>query len=116
MRTTGNAQVTPAEPAEARAVFAMTNDASDNKILVYHRSSNGLLTFERSVSTHGKGSGPTVDPLESQGSLALSGNGSFLFAANGNSNCLQLWPKLGHNSFFFSVINVEEIINVMPDL
>jgi hypothetical protein len=24
-------------------------------------------------------------------------------------------PKLGHNSFFFGVIDVEEIVNVMPD-
>jgi 6-phosphogluconolactonase len=86
--TSGNAQVSSPNPAESGAVYAMTNDAADNKILVFSRNLNGLLTFQRSVSTQGRGSGGAVDPLESQGSLALSGNGSFLFAANAGSGTI----------------------------
>ncbi len=85
---TGNAQGPVQDTARAGAVYAMTNDASDNRILVYSRNSNGLLAFQRSVSTHSRGSGGTVDPLESQGSLALSNDGSFLFAANAGSGTI----------------------------
>lgn len=70
------------------AVYAMTNDATDNRILVYSRNSNGLLAFEGSVSTHGRGSGGILDPLLSQGSLALSHGGEFLFAANAGSGTI----------------------------
>jgi 6-phosphogluconolactonase len=85
---TGNAQVPVPDTTQAGAVYAMTNDASENRILVYSRNSNGLLTFQRSVSTHGRGSGGTVDPFESQGPLALSEDGSFLFAANAGSGTI----------------------------
>jgi 6-phosphogluconolactonase len=90
------------------AVYAMTNDATDNRILVYSRNSNGLLAFKGSVSTHGRGSGGIIDPLLSQGSLALSHRGrpanlpenaiypmnlgdeedEFLFAANAGSGTI----------------------------
>src|ERR1700751_765973 len=51
-------------PAESGAVYTMTNDASNNRILVYCRNSNGALSFPGSVSTQGRGSGGTIDPLE----------------------------------------------------
>jgi len=84
----GNAQVPSDNPVQSLAVYAMTNDAADNKILVYSRNSNGLLTFQRSVSTHGRGSGGMIDPLESQGSVVLSQDGSFLFTANAGSGTI----------------------------
>jgi 6-phosphogluconolactonase len=62
--------------------------ASENSILVYSRNSNGLLTFRGPVSTHGRGSGGMLDPLQSQGSLVLSQDGSFLFAANPGSGTI----------------------------
>ena len=86
--TTGNAQIRSDNPAESGAVYAMTNDAVDNKILVYSRNSNGLLTFQRSVSTNGRGSGGIIDPLESQGSVVLSQDSSFLFVANAGSGTI----------------------------
>lgn len=70
------------------AVYAMTNDATDNRIVVYSRNSNGLLAFKGSVSTHGRGSGGILDPLLSQGSLTLSGEDEFLFAANAGSGTI----------------------------
>jgi 6-phosphogluconolactonase (cycloisomerase 2 family) len=84
----GNAQIPSDNPAGSQAVYAMTNDAADNRILVYSRNSNGLLTFQRSVSTHGRGSGGMIDPLESQGSVALSQDGTFLFTANSGSGTI----------------------------
>jgi len=86
--TTGNAQIPSDNLAGSGAVYAMTNDAVDNRILVYSRNSNGLLTFQRSVSTHGRGSGGIIDPLESQGSVVLSQGGSFLYAANAGSGTI----------------------------
>jgi 6-phosphogluconolactonase len=70
------------------AVYAMTNDATDSRIVVYSRNSNGLLAFEGSVSTHGRGSGGILDPLLSQGSLTLSREDEFLFAANAGSGTI----------------------------
>jgi 6-phosphogluconolactonase len=86
--TVGNAQVRSASPGDSGAVYTMTNDASGNRILVYSRNSNGALTFQGSVSTQGRGSGGIIDPLQSQGSLTLSQDNSFLFAANAGSGTI----------------------------
>jgi 6-phosphogluconolactonase len=79
---TANAQVGFQGSSVSGAVYTMTNDASENSVLVYSRNSNGVLTFQGPVSTHGRGSGGILDPLQSQGSLVPSQDGSFLFAAN----------------------------------
>jgi 6-phosphogluconolactonase len=85
---TANAQLSSQDSSVSGAVYTMTNDASENSILVYSRNSNGLLTFRGPVSTHGRGSGGVLDPLQSQGSLVLSQDGSFLFAANPGSGTI----------------------------
>jgi 6-phosphogluconolactonase len=85
---TANAQLSPQGSSVSGAVYAMTNDPSENSVLVYSRNSNGLLTFRGPVSTHGRGSGGVLDPLQSQGSLLLSQDGSFLFAANPGSGTI----------------------------
>ncbi len=85
---TANAQVGFQGSSVSGAVYTMTNDASENSILVYSRNANGLLTFQGPVSTHGRGSGGILDPLQSQGSLVLSQDGSFLFAANPGSGTI----------------------------
>ena len=85
---TANAQLGSEGSGVSGAVYTMTNDASENSILVYSRNSNGLLTFQGSVSTQGRGSGGILDPLQSQGSLVLSQDGSFLFAANAGSGTI----------------------------
>jgi len=82
------AQVGSERPVVAGAVYAMTNDASENQVLVYRRNSKGLLTFHRPVLTHGRGSGGVLDPLDSQGSLALSEDNKFLFVANAGSGTI----------------------------
>jgi 6-phosphogluconolactonase len=85
---TANAQLSSQGSSVSGAVYTMTNDASENSILLYSRNSNGLLTFRGPVSTHGRGSGGILDPLQSQGSLILSQDGSFLFAANPGSGTI----------------------------
>jgi 6-phosphogluconolactonase len=85
---TANAQLGSEGSGVSGAVYTMTNDASENSILVYSRNSNGLLTFQGPVSTHGRGSGGILDPLQSQGSVVLSQDGSFLFAANAGSGTI----------------------------
>jgi 6-phosphogluconolactonase (cycloisomerase 2 family) len=63
----------------------MTNAASGNQIDTFVRYENGSLRSAGAFATGGNGSGGTVDPLHSQGSLRLSPDHSFLFAVNAGS-------------------------------
>ena len=75
-----------AETSDAKgAVFVMTNAAEDNQIAAYTRDDDGSLVPSGSYSTGGNGSGGTVDPLHSQGSLRLSADHRLLFAVNAGS-------------------------------
>lgn len=65
------------------AVYTMTNAASGNAVVMFDRSANGRLRESRQFNTGGLGSG---DALDSQGSLVLSEDNRWLFAANAGSN------------------------------
>lgn len=68
-------------------VYVMTNKSPNNSVIQYARAANGSLTSVSEVATGGKGTGATVvDPLGSQDSLVLSGDGHLLLAANAGSN------------------------------
>ncbi len=87
-------------------VFIMTNSASrwsnDNKVVMYDRDQDGMLTFRNSYATGGKGSGPaptaTVfgpevphvsaahDGLGSQGSLIINSDHTCLVGVNAGSD------------------------------
>ena len=67
------------------AVFVMTNATDGNQIAAFTRSEDGTLRAVGSYSAEGNGSGETVDPLHSQGSLPLSRDHRLLFAANAGS-------------------------------
>lgn len=74
----------------AGAVYAMTNAADANAIVVYDRDSAGHLSLRGYVSTDGQGSGgepplEAVDALGSQSALLLSHDARWLFAANAGS-------------------------------
>src|SRR5579875_501051 len=77
------------------AVFLMTNDATTNEVIAYERTSNGQLFVGDRFQTGGRGSGGTGDPLQSQGSLTLSQNGSLLFAANAGSGTVSVFRVRG---------------------
>ena len=68
-----------------KAVFVMTNSAHHNEILSYAVQADGSLKAYGAFRTGGRGSGGTVDPLGSQGSLTLSQDHSLLFAVNQGS-------------------------------
>jgi 6-phosphogluconolactonase (cycloisomerase 2 family) len=74
--------------ASPSTVFIMTNDADNNEILAYQRSSTGEFELRRHVRTGGRGSGGLTDPLQSQGSLTLSQDHELLFAVNAASGTL----------------------------
>ncbi len=71
-----------------KAVFVMTNSATENQILSYTVQSDGSLKAYGTYATGGRGSGGTTDPLGSQGSLTLSQDHSLLFAVNAGSGKL----------------------------
>lgn len=78
-----------------RAVFVMTNSATRNQIVSFARAADGNLQAAGTFATGGRGSGGNNDPLESQGSLLLSQDGSLLFAVNAGSGELSMFRVEG---------------------
>lgn len=79
-----HAYAQPASLPQER-VYAMTNNATKNEVLVFAQGKNGSFESMGSFSTGGRGSGGTSDPLESQGALTISDDHSLLFAVNAGS-------------------------------
>lgn len=65
------------------AVYALTNATSGNAVAMYSRSADGSLSWLGAVATGGAGAGSS---LGSQGAIALSDDGRWLFAVNAGSN------------------------------
>ena len=65
------------------AVFTLINAAGGNAVATYARGADGSLSWMGSASTGGLGAGAG---LGSQGALALSDDGRWLFAVNAGSN------------------------------
>src|ERR1700678_3278347 len=76
-------------------VFVMTNDSLKNEVLAYQRQRDGSFALRGSFATGGRGSGGTTDPLQSQGSLTLSGNHNLLFAINAGSGTISSFHLRG---------------------
>lgn len=83
--------LTQAAVAQGGAVFVMTNDADKNEIIAFERTADGSLYDAGRYATGGRGSGGVTDPLQSQGSLTLSQDHSFLFAVNPGSGTVSLF-------------------------
>ena len=79
----------------AHAVFVMTNNADANQVVAFQRDPDGTLHNPQSYGTDGRGSGGTVDPLASQGSLTLSKDGAWLFAVNAGSGSVSVFRVNG---------------------
>ncbi len=78
--------VQPALAAEdAVIVYTETNALAGNQLLVFVQREDGALVLEQAVSTRGLGSG---GGLSNQGALAVSSNGSLLFAINAGSDTI----------------------------
>src|SRR6266567_4018319 len=68
-------------------VYVMSNKNPGNSVIQFRRASNGALTWVREVAAGGNGSGANgADPLGSQDSLVLGGEGKILLAANAGSS------------------------------
>jgi 6-phosphogluconolactonase (cycloisomerase 2 family) len=76
-------------------VFVMTNDTVKNEVLAYQRRQDGSFALKGRFATGGRGSGGTTDPLQSQGSLTLSGDHNLLFAINAGSGTISSFHLLG---------------------
>jgi 6-phosphogluconolactonase (cycloisomerase 2 family) len=74
------------------AVYTMTNSAAGNAIQVFTRANDGALTAGASFATGGLGSGTG---LGSQGAIALSDDGRWLFAVNAGSNEISAFKVQG---------------------
>jgi DNA-binding beta-propeller fold protein YncE len=84
--------------AAENAVFVQTDNPVANKIISYHRWSNGRLTFAHAYFTGGRGgvlAGSVVDHLASQGSLTYDGARGLLFAVNAGSDTVSLFEAHG---------------------
>jgi 6-phosphogluconolactonase len=75
---------TAAAAGQATRVYVMTNKAN-NSVLVYNRAADGSLTFLQEVMTRGSGTGVSLDPLQSQGSVSLRADGKVLLVVNAAS-------------------------------
>ena len=60
----------------------MSNKAKHNSVLVFQRYADGSLAQVQESLTHGAGTGVTLDPLASQGAIALRADGKLLFSVN----------------------------------
>ena len=67
-------------------VFAETNDAMSNAVVAFARHADGSLSYIANYATGGAGIYGSVDPLQSQFSVALTPNHKYLFAVNAGSN------------------------------
>jgi 6-phosphogluconolactonase len=88
------AHATSFDPPQ-HAVFVMTNDADANEVVAYERTPYGTLESPRHYATGGRGSGGTVDPLGSQGSLTLTTDGAYLLATNAGSGSVSAFRVFG---------------------
>ena len=81
--TAGLARAHDGGGLEAGAVYTQSNAAAGNAVLAFRRAADGSLTAAGSYRTGGNGLGRG---LGSQGAVALSQNGRWLFAVNAGSN------------------------------
>jgi hypothetical protein len=89
------------------AVFLQTDNPSGNQIVVYDQASDGTLSPAGTYDTGGNGgvsAASAVDPLASQGSLALTDGGHILLAVNAGSNTVSLFRVSGDHLALWEII------------
>ena len=80
--------------SDVGAVFTLSNSAAGNAVIAFSRGADGTLTPAGTFATQGNGTGAG---LGSQGAVALSGDGQFLFAVNAASNSITSFAVDGTN-------------------
>ena len=84
------------EGGNAGHVYTLSNETSGNRVIVYRRSSNGMLTWEATYASGGNGSG---GGLGNQGAVIITSNeddDAFLLAVNAGSNSISSF-KINNN-------------------
>src|SRR5215469_1241728 len=81
--------------SEPHVVFFMTNNADHNQVVAYKNRADDSFVETGRFETGGRGSGGSVLSLESQGSLTLSQDHSFLFAVNAGSGEISVFKVNG---------------------
>jgi 6-phosphogluconolactonase (cycloisomerase 2 family) len=84
------------------AVYSMTNDASGNSLVVFHRDSDGSLTQDGMVPTGGLGTGTG---LGSQGAVIISDNNQWIFAVDAGSNQISSFRVTPFGPMLVSVVD-----------
>src|ERR1700744_3755170 len=82
--------------------FVMSNNADKNQVTEFVQNSDGTVVAKETFDTHGRATGGVNDPLESQGSLTLSADHSFLFAANAGSGDIPVFRVIGGRLIFLN--------------
>ena len=77
------------QSSNGAGIYTQTNDPSGNQIIAYRRAADGTLTPLGAYDTGGLGTG--TPHLASQGSVMLSDDGRWLFAANAGSDDLSIF-------------------------
>src|SRR5215472_1514942 len=80
------------EHSRGGAIYTLTNEAQANAVVALDRSARGTLSHPRRFATGGRGTG---SGLGSQGAIALSRNGGWLFAVNAGSNDISVFSVRG---------------------
>ena len=93
---TGMSPPAQAQSGSPGAVYAMTNDPTNNEVVVLHRAADGTLTPAGSFSTGGRGSGTFENSangliLGEQSPNNLSGGFHYLFATNAGSDSISVF-------------------------
>jgi 6-phosphogluconolactonase (cycloisomerase 2 family) len=76
------------------AVYTATNSSPNNKVIVYSRSADGLLSYAGEFDTNGSGTGTG---LGNQGGVLLTSDNQWLFVVNAGSNTISVF-KVKPNS------------------
>ena len=97
----------PTAPFTDHAVFLQTDNPDGNQILAYDQASNGTLSPAGTYDTGGDGAvaaGSVVDPLASQGSLALADGGRILVAVNAGSDTVSVFRVSGDQLALWQIV------------
>jgi len=93
----------------AGAVYTLTNAVAGNQVAVFDRAPDGTLTPAYNVPTGGLGTGSS---LSSQGALAISNNGRWLFAVNAGSDDISVFDTgnpSAKSTSSFSIVNGSQL-------
>ncbi|HXQ75266.1 MAG TPA: beta-propeller fold lactonase family protein [Acidimicrobiales bacterium] len=108
----GSAAAVPAgaprtAPFTDHAVFLQTDNPDGNQILAYDQAANGTLSAAGTYDTGGDGAvaaGSAVDPLASQGSVALADGGRILLAVNAGSDTVSVFRVSGDQLALWQIV------------